>query len=100
MINFEDLKFEDLKEVEIPIGFRNSRFSVISGLEIYKKEIEKAEQIRQKYLIVKIKKYKSIKIHKNDKNCKKLRGKVTNFKSKNWLLFSSLLKKYQLFLYK
>ena len=43
---------------EIPIGFRNGCFSVISGLETYKKEIEKAEQMRQKYLNGKLKKDK------------------------------------------
>lgn len=43
---------------EIPIGFRNGCFSVISGLEKYQKEIEKAEQIRQKYLNGELKKDK------------------------------------------
>lgn len=43
---------------EISIGFRNGCFSVISGLETFKKEIEKAEQIRQKYLNGELKKDK------------------------------------------
>lgn len=43
---------------EIPIGFKNGCFSVISGLETFKKEIENAEQMRQKYLNSEIKKDK------------------------------------------
>ena len=43
---------------EISIGFKNGCFSVISGLETYKKEIEKAEQMRQKFLNGELKKDK------------------------------------------
>lgn len=41
---------------EIPIGFRNGCFSVISELETCEKEIEKAEQVRKKYLNGELKK--------------------------------------------
>lgn len=43
---------------ELPIGFRNGCFKVISRLETYEKEIEKAEQTRQKYLNGELKKEK------------------------------------------